>query len=147
MTEIHVESEKKSRVKSERDRIRDLCLITRKKSEKILDLGSERVKDRDLDKNCTVRKRALISSPFYYSSEWRLAFEPRDLIGLSAEPLLVYPTHYTGEPGYITDTEDSAIIGTPEQITPQEPEQEQPTAAAGPSATSTTGQLGDRGEL
>ena len=29
------------------------------------------------------------------------------------EPLLVFPTHYTGEPGYITDTENSSIIGQP----------------------------------
>ena len=37
--------------------------------------------------------------------------------GLSFEPLLLYPTHYTGEPGYITDTENSEIIkpeGNPE---------------------------------
>ncbi|KAH9500757.1 Procollagen galactosyltransferase 1 [Bulinus truncatus] len=41
---------------------------------------------------------------------WRLQFYPRDLIGLSAEPFLVYPTHYTGEPNYFSDTEDSAVI-------------------------------------
>jgi len=29
---------------------------------------------------------------------------------MSAEPLLVYPTHYTGEPGYITDTDESEVI-------------------------------------
>ncbi|CAL1530548.1 unnamed protein product [Lymnaea stagnalis] len=42
--------------------------------------------------------------------EWRFQFFPRDLIGLSAEPFLLYPTHYTGEPNYISDTEDSVII-------------------------------------
>ena len=31
-------------------------------------------------------------------------------MGVSAEPLLVEPTHYTGEPGYITDTESSEVI-------------------------------------
>ncbi|KAG2461660.1 GT252 galactosyltransferase, partial [Polypterus senegalus] len=36
-------------------------------------------------------------------------FEPRDLKAFSAEPLLVFPTHYTGEPGYISDTETSTI--------------------------------------
>ncbi|KAI0235068.1 Glycosyltransferase 25 family member [Lamellibrachia satsuma] len=40
----------------------------------------------------------------------KAAFHPRDLVGLSAEPLLVYPTHYTGEPGYFTDTDESEII-------------------------------------
>ena len=29
---------------------------------------------------------------------------------LSAEPLLVYPTHYVGMEGYVSDTEDTTII-------------------------------------
>ena len=33
--------------------------------------------------------------------------------GLSVEPLLVYPTHYTGEQGYISDTEGTSIIDPP----------------------------------
>ncbi|XP_017262347.2 procollagen galactosyltransferase 2 [Kryptolebias marmoratus] len=36
-------------------------------------------------------------------------FERRDLRAFSVEPLLIYPTHYTGEPGYISDTETSTI--------------------------------------
>ena len=36
----------------------------------------------------------------------------RDLAALSVHPLLVTPTHYTGEPGYISDTEDTGIINT-----------------------------------
>uniref|UniRef100_A0A8C5MHE2 procollagen galactosyltransferase n=1 Tax=Leptobrachium leishanense TaxID=445787 RepID=A0A8C5MHE2_9ANUR len=36
-------------------------------------------------------------------------YEHRDLKAFSAEPLLVYPTHYTGQPGYISDTETSTI--------------------------------------
>lgn len=36
-------------------------------------------------------------------------FESRDLKAFSAEPLLVYPTHYTGEPGYVSDTETSTV--------------------------------------
>lgn len=31
-------------------------------------------------------------------------------MALSAAPLLLYPTHYTGEQGYISDTEDSGVI-------------------------------------
>lgn len=27
------------------------------------------------------------------------------MLGMSAEPLLIYPTHYVGDPGYISDTE------------------------------------------
>eukprot|EP00058_Branchiostoma_floridae_P008206 XP_002593694.1 hypothetical protein BRAFLDRAFT_107674 [Branchiostoma floridae] len=33
------------------------------------------------------------------------AFEPRNLKAFSAEPLMIYPTHYTGEANYITDTD------------------------------------------
>ncbi|XP_059411045.1 procollagen galactosyltransferase 1 [Carassius carassius] len=36
-------------------------------------------------------------------------FERRDLRAFSAEPLLVYPTHYTGDEGYISDTETSSV--------------------------------------
>ncbi|KAK3530658.1 hypothetical protein QTP86_030920 [Hemibagrus guttatus] len=36
-------------------------------------------------------------------------YEVRDLQAFSAEPLLVYPTHYTGDPGYISDTETSTV--------------------------------------
>ncbi|KAL3870728.1 hypothetical protein ACJMK2_038772 [Sinanodonta woodiana] len=43
-------------------------------------------------------------------SDWKTHFSPRNLVSLSAEPLLVYPTHYLGEPHYISDTEDSQII-------------------------------------
>ena len=34
-------------------------------------------------------------------------FPNRNLVGLSAEPLLMYPTHYVGDEGYISDTEDT----------------------------------------
>jgi hypothetical protein len=37
-------------------------------------------------------------------------FYPRDLVALSASPLLVEPTHYVGQVGYVTDTEDSPTI-------------------------------------
>ena len=36
-------------------------------------------------------------------------FEHRDLRAFSAEPLLVFPTHYTGDPGYVSDTETSTV--------------------------------------
>ena len=47
---------------------------------------------------------------FFARDGWKAAFSPRDLVALSVQPLLIYPTHYTGEPGYITDTEDSDVI-------------------------------------
>ncbi|XP_059848159.1 procollagen galactosyltransferase 1 isoform X1 [Hypanus sabinus] len=36
-------------------------------------------------------------------------FEKRNLKAFSVEPLLVYPTHYTGEAGYVSDTETSTV--------------------------------------
>ncbi|KAJ8419001.1 hypothetical protein AAFF_G00005000 [Aldrovandia affinis] len=41
--------------------------------------------------------------------EYMEQFEQRDLRAFSVEPLLLYPTHYTGEPGYVSDTETSTI--------------------------------------
>ncbi|KAJ8390358.1 hypothetical protein AAFF_G00107520 [Aldrovandia affinis] len=41
--------------------------------------------------------------------EYMVHFEPRDLRAFSVEPLLLFPTHYTGEPGYVSDTETSTI--------------------------------------
>ncbi|XP_032592323.1 glycosyltransferase 25 family member [Drosophila grimshawi] len=38
------------------------------------------------------------------------AFEPRNLIAFSAAPMLLYPIHYTGDSGYISDTEDSQQV-------------------------------------
>ncbi|XP_041370447.1 procollagen galactosyltransferase 1-A-like isoform X2 [Gigantopelta aegis] len=47
---------------------------------------------------------------------WKQYFSPRNLVGISAEPLLVYPTHYTGEPNYVSDTEDSSVIPLEDQL-------------------------------
>ncbi|XP_040583666.1 glycosyltransferase 25 family member [Lepeophtheirus salmonis] len=41
---------------------------------------------------------------------WKNNFKNRNLKALSAHPLLVHPTHYTGDEGYISDTEDSMLI-------------------------------------
>ncbi|XP_060053804.1 procollagen galactosyltransferase 2 [Erinaceus europaeus] len=42
-------------------------------------------------------------------AEYKEHYESRDLKAFSAEPLLIYPTHYTGQPGYLSDTETSTI--------------------------------------
>ncbi|XP_034469460.1 procollagen galactosyltransferase 2-like [Hippoglossus hippoglossus] len=41
--------------------------------------------------------------------EYKQHFERRELRAFSVEPLLLFPTHYTGEPGYLSDTETSTI--------------------------------------
>ncbi|XP_064649205.1 procollagen galactosyltransferase 1-like isoform X2 [Lineus longissimus] len=42
--------------------------------------------------------------------KWSSEFEPRDLVTLSTAPLLIHPTHYTGQENYISDTEMSKTI-------------------------------------
>ncbi|KAM7053793.1 procollagen galactosyltransferase 2 isoform 2-T3 [Molossus nigricans] len=42
-------------------------------------------------------------------AEYKEHYKSRDLKAFSAEPLLIYPTHYTGQPGYLSDTETSTI--------------------------------------
>ncbi|XP_014225568.1 glycosyltransferase 25 family member [Trichogramma pretiosum] len=42
--------------------------------------------------------------------EWKQFFPERNLVALSAEPLVIYPTHYTGDAGYISDTENSSQL-------------------------------------
>jgi collagen beta-1,O-galactosyltransferase len=38
---------------------------------------------------------------------WKMNYGNRNLVAWSVNPLLLFPTHYTGEEGYISDTEDS----------------------------------------
>ncbi|XP_043286246.1 glycosyltransferase 25 family member isoform X2 [Venturia canescens] len=42
--------------------------------------------------------------------DWKEYFPQRNLVAFSVEPLALYPTRYTGETGYISDTEDSNVI-------------------------------------
>ncbi|KRX49218.1 Cullin-1 [Trichinella murrelli] len=46
---------------------------------------------------------------------WMSHFERRDLKAYTAEPLLVYPVHYFGEEGYISDTENTGTVGQQQQ--------------------------------
>ncbi|MGH0154816.1 UNVERIFIED_CONTAM: hypothetical protein FKN15_027677 [Acipenser sinensis] len=43
------------------------------------------------------------------SKKYMEHFDPRELLAFSAEPLLLFPTHYTGDAGYVSDTETSTI--------------------------------------
>lgn len=42
--------------------------------------------------------------------EWSSHFYPRNLVAMTAEPLLLYPTHYVGDQGYFSDTETTGLI-------------------------------------
>lgn len=46
----------------------------------------------------------------HQNNTWKSAFPVRNLVAWSAAPLLLFPTHYTGEDGYISDTEQSDTI-------------------------------------
>ncbi|XP_073955723.1 glycosyltransferase 25 family member [Choristoneura fumiferana] len=44
------------------------------------------------------------------NATWKSYFPNRNIKAYSAAPLLVHPTHYTGQAGYISDTEDSDVL-------------------------------------
>ena len=52
----------------------------------------------------------MVCISIFNSDKWKENFHPRNLVSMSSAPLLIEPTHYTGEPGYITDTEDSQVL-------------------------------------
>ena len=47
--------------------------------------------------------------------DWKEFFPERNLRAFSVHPLLVQPTHYTGENGYFSDTEDTPTIANKEE--------------------------------
>lgn len=54
-------------------------------------------------------QKQLFSYISFHSAEYMEHFENRNLLAFSVEPLLVYPTHYTGDSGYVSDTETSVV--------------------------------------
>lgn len=46
----------------------------------------------------------------HLNETWKNAFPNRSLVAWSADPLLIFPTHYVGDQGYVSDTEESDII-------------------------------------
>lgn len=44
------------------------------------------------------------------NEEWKKEFKQRNLNAFSVAPLFLFPTHYTGEQGYVSDTENSVQI-------------------------------------
>lgn len=41
---------------------------------------------------------------------WASFFQPRNLIAYAIQPAIITPTHYFGEPNYISDTENTQIL-------------------------------------
>ncbi|XP_023246412.1 glycosyltransferase 25 family member isoform X2 [Copidosoma floridanum] len=56
-----------------------------------------------------------VMSDVHPRDDWKQHFEDRKMIILSVEPLVVFPTHYTGDSGYISDTENSILHSLPKE--------------------------------
>lgn len=70
--------------------------------------GAKKLVDsKPLDKMIPVDEMIPIMFDKHPNQEWSNQFEPRNLIALSAHPLLIQPLHYVGDDQYISDTEDS----------------------------------------
>lgn len=73
--------------------------------------GAKKLIDSDpLSKLLPVDEYLPIMFDKHPNTDWKMHYEPRNLVALSAEALLLYPTHYTYQKGYISDTEDSLIV-------------------------------------
>ncbi|XP_077970320.1 procollagen galactosyltransferase 2-like [Styela clava] len=72
--------------------------------------GAEKLIDGDpLGRMVPVDEYLPIMYDKHPSSMYKDQFPTRNLIALSADPLLIYPTHYTNEINYFSDTETSSI--------------------------------------
>ncbi|XP_075991068.1 glycosyltransferase 25 family member [Anticarsia gemmatalis] len=65
---------------------------------------------RPLDKVLPVDEFLPIMFDQHPNASWKAHFPNRNMLAYSAAPLLIHPTHYTGQEGYISDTEDSDIV-------------------------------------
>ncbi|XP_075162549.1 glycosyltransferase 25 family member-like [Haematobia irritans] len=73
--------------------------------------GAEKLlKAKPLEKLLPVDEFLPIMFNRHPNKTWSSHFPERDLLSFSTSPLLLYPTHYTGEYGYISDTEDSFVV-------------------------------------
>lgn len=43
---------------------------------------------------------------------WSSFFHKRDIIAYAVHPPIIFPTHYTGEPSHISDTENTKLLDT-----------------------------------
>ena len=50
------------------------------------------------------------------NQDWKGHYKNRNLKAFSVHPLYLFPTHYVGEPGHFSDTEESEIINNQNDI-------------------------------
>lgn len=73
--------------------------------------GAEKlVNEKPLKKMVPVDEYLPIMYDRHPNQTWKSHYLKRDLVAFSVHPLLLFPTHFTGEEGYISDTEDTPII-------------------------------------
>jgi len=77
--------------------------------------GAEKlINGKPFDKLVPVDEYLPIMFDRHPEKRWKDSFPTRDLKAFSIHPLLVYPTHYVKDEGYISDTESSEIV--PESV-------------------------------
>ena len=68
------------------------------------------VEEKPLGKMVPVDEYLPIMYDKHPNETWKKHYFSRNLIAFSVHPLLLFPTHFTGEEGYISDTEDTNIL-------------------------------------
>lgn len=68
------------------------------------------VKEQPLNKMVPVDEYLPIMYDRHPNETWKRHYSQRNLLAFSVHPLLLFPTHYTGEEGYISDTENTPIV-------------------------------------
>lgn len=80
---------------------------------------------------------------------WAAEFPSRNLLAFSVEPLLVFPTHYTGEVGYISDTEESLMLASDDDLLANSsaPADHQLVSRKGDADLEEAGEIGEPGDF
>uniref|UniRef100_A0A2M4ARY6 Putative glycosyltransferase 25 family member n=1 Tax=Anopheles triannulatus TaxID=58253 RepID=A0A2M4ARY6_9DIPT len=109
------------------------------------------LRERPLEKLLPVDEYLPIMFDNHPNESWAGHFRDRTLAAWSAAPLLLFPTHYTGDEGYISDTEDSARIDGTEAPGGSSKDQDGPGSPAGVNETgrdaATEPKKGDKEQL
>ena len=68
------------------------------------------IEEKPLGKMVPVDEYLPIMYDRHPNDNWKSYYHHRNLRAFSVHPLLLFPTHYTGEQGYISDTENTELI-------------------------------------
>lgn len=89
-------------------------MLTNRGAKKLID-------EKPLSKIVPVDEYLPIMYDKHPNDKWKSFYQNRNLLAYSVHPQFIFPTHYTGEPGYLSDTEDSKVLCEPncDQIIPE----------------------------